>query len=336
MQQFTGERVVDDAAVSAACECVRAPEPHSGDVARAGLAAVSYGEEQLVRPDSISLLVRHYQPAQETAARTLLLVHGLSEHGERYDHVARVFAGRRWNVVVPDARGHGRSGGTATHVRQFRRYCDDLNAILDHVAAAPGRTAVVGHSMGALVAIRHAQRFPGRAAALALISPLLRVAVRVPAGLFVLGRVLSFVAPRTRFQTRVDPSLTTRSLDVLARRLADPLIHRSVTAGWFFAMRRALRNAWREAPGLRVPLLVLQAGQDRIVDPDAAREWLASAGSADKTFRCLPEHYHELLNEPDWPETATLVADWLDGRVDAVPASDPASPASLRHPVLRT
>jgi lysophospholipase len=133
--------------------------------------------------------------------------------------------------------------------------------------------------------------------------------------LFVLGRVLSFVAPRARFRTRIDPSFTTRDPEAVARRLADPLIHRSITAGWFFAMRRALRNAWREAPAMRGPLLVVQAGRDRIVDPTAAREWLDSTGSADKTFHCLPEHYHELLNEADWPSTAMLISNWLEERV---------------------
>jgi lysophospholipase len=90
-----------------------------------------------------------------------------------------------------------------------------------------------------------------------------------------------------------------------------------VTAGWFFAMRRALRHAWREAPGMRVPLLLVQAGRDRIVDPDASREWIEFAGSPDKTFQCLPEHYHELLNEPDWSSTAEFVGQWLDARVPA-------------------
>jgi alpha-beta hydrolase superfamily lysophospholipase len=326
-------RLRESAGQSAASEPAAAGHDGPGPavpLSRSGFGRVqdgaTFGEEHVLRPDSVALLVRRYQPAPCPATRTLLLIHGLSEHGERYDHVARLYAERGWNVVVPDARGHGRSGGTATHIGRFRRYCDDLNAVLDAVAAVPERTAIVAHSMGALVAIRHAQRFPQRAAALVLTSPLLRVSVRVPAGLFVLGRVLSFVAPRTRFQSRVDPAATTRNLDVLARRLADPLIHRSVTAGWFFAMRKALRNAWREAPALTRPILVLQAGQDQIVDPEAARQWLDSAGSQDKTFLCLPEHYHELFNEPDWAATAALVGDWLDARI--APSGAAAAPGA--------
>jgi lysophospholipase len=312
LQQFVGQPMTDPA------PCFRGETPQAPHTRNAGSqpsAEPLRRVERIACSDGVSLLVRHYEPVPDPPGRTLLVVHGLSEHGDRYDHVARYFARRGWRVVVPDARGHGQSGGTATHVRRFRWYCEDLNAVLDAAGAEPERTAVIAHSMGGLIAVRHTQRFPGRTAALVLMSPLLRVRVRVPAGLFVLGRVLSFVAPRARFRSRIDPSLTTRNSEALARRLTDPLIHRSVTAGWFFAMRRALRNAWREAPQMRVPLLLVQAGHDRIVDPDASREWLETAGSPDRTFECLPEHYHELLNEPDWSSTADFVARWLDARV---------------------
>ena len=327
MQQFVGQPLTENPGAGPAGECIPLNVPRE-------LAQEGHGQEEsdvqrrverLACPDGVSLLVRYYQRASGPESRTLLVVHGLSEHGDRYDHVARYFVRRGWNVIVPDARGHGQSGGTATHIRRFQWYCEDLNTVLEAAAADAGRTAVIAHSMGGLIAVRHAQRFPGRAAALVLMSPLLRVSVRVPAGLFVLGRVLSFVAPRTRFRSRIDPSLTTRNAEALARRMTDPLIHRSVTAGWFFAMRRALRHAWREAPAMRVPLLLVQAGRDRIVDPDASREWIEFAGSPDKTFQCLPEHYHELLNEPDWSSTAELVGQWLDARVPACAAEPPAA-----------
>ena len=59
--------------------------------------------------DGVLLLSRRYEPVQPTR-RSLVIVHGASEHGSRYDHVARLFADRGWRVIVSDNRGHGRSG----------------------------------------------------------------------------------------------------------------------------------------------------------------------------------------------------------------------------------
>jgi alpha-beta hydrolase superfamily lysophospholipase len=118
-------------------------------------------ETEVLTPDGERLFVRHYQSQTHPADRTLLISHGASEHGERYRHIAEFFAGQGWNVVVGDHRGHGRSTGVPTHVRSFGHYARGPG--IDSLATLvlnPRSTAVLGHSMGGLVAVRHAQMFP--------------------------------------------------------------------------------------------------------------------------------------------------------------------------------
>ena len=282
-----------------------------------GVAAIDRSERELTTDDAHRLFVRYYQPASGAAVRTLLIVHGLSEHGERYDHVARFFVERRWRVVVGDLRGHGRSSGTPAHIGDFRRYVSDLESIRSRFAAEPAGTALLGHSMGGLIAIHHALAYPRRVAALALSSPLLRISVPISRPTLALGRILSLVAPRARFRSGVDPADTTRCEATLARRAADPLMRRSLTAGLFFAMQSALADAWIGASAIRLPVFIAQAGADRIVDPQAATDWARNLGSDNVECRQLAEHYHEVLNEPDWPETAACMADWLERRTAA-------------------
>lgn len=276
---------------------------------------IRYRETEIPTPDRHRLFVRSYESRTAIEGRTLLIAHGASEHGQRYQHIAEFFTDQGWNVVIGDHRGHGRSSGVRIHVKAFRQYAQDLELIRGHFNLAPESTAILGHSMGGLIAIRHAQMFPERAAGLVLVSPLLRVKVAIPRRTLALARMLSLVAPRARFQTPVDPRATTRCPIVLERRLNDALMHRSVTARWFFAMRAGLQSAWKAAAELQMPILILQAGADEIVDPQAPELWLERVTSRDTAFHGFPEHLHELLNEPDWRSTAALISQWLDPRI---------------------
>lgn len=271
--------------------------------------------ESLLAGDGIALDIREFGPSGSAAARSLVIVHGLGEHGGRYVRIAEAFAARSWRVIIGDLRGHGRSGGVRTHVARFDEYLEDLHLLFRHFRLDPARTALLGHSTGGLISIRFLQSYPDRAAALALTSPLLEPAVPVGSVKRLAGALLTRIAPRTRFRTNVDPAALTRDLDVAREWRNDALLVHTVTARWYFEMLKAVRLAHVEAERIAVPLLLLQAGDDTIVNPRAAAGWLSSTASADRELRILPGHLHELPHEIDWRETVALVADWLERRV---------------------
>lgn len=279
--------------------------------------------EQTIRAhDGIALISRRYEPAEPAGdGRTLVIVHGASEYGARYDHVARLFADRGWTVIVGDNRGHGRSGGIPMHVRRFEDYLQDLDAIYEHHRLDASRTAQLGHSFGSLISARFAQTRSHKLSALVMLAPLLRLKTHVNPLVVAWGRLLSLVIPTIRFESRVDPNDTTRDAASLTARNADSLIHRSITCGWFFQMRTALSAAWDDADKLHLPLLIVQGGADRIVDPEVVPPWFQLVRSTDKELRLIPGHFHELHHEPDWLETLTGVAEWLEERFNHAPVA---------------
>lgn len=273
-----------------------------------------YDELRVTADDGIALNVHCFRP-DVAADRTIVVSHGASEHGGRYRHVAKYFVERGWNVVIPDHRGHGRSGGTAMYVDSFLKYVSDLANVLDCLRLPAERTLMYGHSMGGLVAVRFHEMHPDRTAGLVLSSPLLGVRVPIPWWKIALGQVVRWFSPRFRFETEVKIEDTTRNLDAINARLDDPLMHQHVTAGWFFAMRLAMRRAWAEAGRITAPVLMMQAADDLIVDPQAAEPFLGFIGSEDKTFRMFDDRYHELHNEPEWREAVDTASDWADERM---------------------
>lgn len=99
-------------------------------------------------------------------AESVVFVHGAGMDHTVWALPARYFARQGLNVAAVDLPGHGRSEGPP-----FDRI-DDMAAWLGEVldALAISAAAVVGHSMGSLVAYRFASTTPDRCRALALLG----------------------------------------------------------------------------------------------------------------------------------------------------------------------
>jgi pimeloyl-ACP methyl ester carboxylesterase len=92
-------------------------------------------------------------------------------HGAGLDHtvwalLARWFAHRGFAVLAPDLPGHGRSQGEP--LASIAEMADWTAALI--AAAGAGKATVIGHSMGALIALETAARHAGRVAALGLVG----------------------------------------------------------------------------------------------------------------------------------------------------------------------
>lgn len=288
------------------------------------------------------------------AGRTLFVQHGACGHGGQYLEFAEAAAARGWRVLLPDLRGHGLSGGRRVHVRDLDEYLSDFESIWRHFALDGLRTAIVAQSLGALIAVQHVAGFspllrgsrrgsgPDEAgpqatplgpplvrgeeeirlakgkegcAALVLLSPFLGLRLKVSPVVYALGWILSAAWPTVRFRSRIPVAELTSDPALQQRHRGDPLIQRYVTAGWFFALQRGVREALFLAPRVDVPLLVLQGNRDRIVDADATAAWLAATASTDRTLLTRDTNAHELLYNPHGEWATGAILEWLEGRV---------------------
>ncbi|WP_328812704.1 alpha/beta fold hydrolase [Rhodococcus sp. NBC_00297] len=100
----------------------------------------------------------HYRDSggADVLGSPVVLVHGMGGDGHTWDAFARTLVRRGRRVVVPDLRGHGRSGRARSYL--FGEFGDDLEALLDHLSLT--RVDLVGHSLGGHAATLVAQRRP--------------------------------------------------------------------------------------------------------------------------------------------------------------------------------
>ncbi len=102
----------------------------------------------------------------DPALPTVLLLHGAGMDHTVWQLQSRYLAHHGRSVLAVDLPGHGRSAGPALPAIAD---CADWLARLI-AAAGLARAALVGHSMGALVALETAARAPSRVSALALLG----------------------------------------------------------------------------------------------------------------------------------------------------------------------
>jgi len=94
----------------------------------------------------------------------VVLLHGAGMDGRLWAEAARPL-GDDYRLVVPDLRGHGRTGGSDRESYTVALFADDVRALVDGLDLdAP---AVVGHSMGAFVAFVYAARHTDACAGIA-------------------------------------------------------------------------------------------------------------------------------------------------------------------------
>jgi pimeloyl-ACP methyl ester carboxylesterase len=181
------------------------------------------GEQQcaVARPDGVRIAYRRTAARRPAGRPPVLLLHGLASNLTRWsEFVERTSLAEERDLLRVDLRGHGDS---PTRGRiDLGLWTDDLLALLD--AEGARHAVLVGHSLGAQVALACAARTPQRVAALVLIDPVFRPALRGrwkwlarAAPLFVAAAAIVRGLNALGLRRRNIAPLDLRALDALAR-----------------------------------------------------------------------------------------------------------------------
>jgi alpha-beta hydrolase superfamily lysophospholipase len=269
-------------------------------------------EETLVS-DGIALHVEHLCPTTH-ARLALVMVHGYSPYCGLYRHVARALLAQGMAVTQFDLRGHGHSEGLRGHTDHFDDYHADLSLVVRRTRElSPGAPwALMGHSLGGAIVLDHvlrglSQPQPDRVVA---VAPWLDLKMKVSMPKRAAAEVFARLKPTLSMSNGLKPEDVSRNPEVVAKFFSDPLVHHVATARWFSGVLRAQASIRASAAQLKVPTLMLLAGQDRIVSTEAS---LAFAGAAGRTVevRNYPALFHEMFLEPERDQVISDIADWL-------------------------
>jgi len=198
---------------------------------------------------------------------SVVFVHGTGQDHSIWALFIQHFS-RTHNVLAPDLPGHGRSAGPALQsVEQMADWVAE--AIL---AAGLGRAAVIGHSLGSLIALDCAARHPDRVRAIALVGTAMPMRVNPTLLEAALNDTASAIAMMTRWSFARAADETRSALlaslqkanSALMAKSAPGVIHTDLNAC------NEYRHGLERARNVRCPATLVLAEQDRMTPPDNA------------------------------------------------------------------
>jgi alpha-beta hydrolase superfamily lysophospholipase len=252
----------------------------------------------------------------EFPVANILLIHGLGEHCERYEHVAQYMINQGYTFTSFDLRGHGKTPGLRGHIASFDIVIKDINQLLHQIEQKyPGLpTFVYGHSLGGLLALYHGITQRNNLRGIIATSPGLEPTIPVPAYKIFLAKVMNRIMPAFTLENGLDLDGLSRDKAVVTRYINDPLVHKMVSAS--LGMDILTKGAWVSArvDEFRVPILIVHGTQDRIAKY-AASEKLAYLRPDMITFKAWEGFYHETHNEPDQGQVLSYISEWIRGKI---------------------
>jgi len=257
-----------------------------------------------------TILVRRWSVADPK--RIVVLVHGLGEHSGRYEHVAARLAADGAVVYAPDHYGHGHSAGERGLVDDVESIVDDVSRVVEEARSEyPGLpVALLGHSLGGMIATRFVQRRDQHLSALVLTGP------------FVGGNPAfeGLLAMDPIPDVPISPDLLSRDPQVGEQYASDPLVYHGPVARQTLEELFGTVAVIAKGPGFgALPTLWIHGEEDALAPLQVTRPAIEQLRGDQFEELVYPGARHEVLNEINREEVLDEVARFLDSV--AVPAA---------------
>ncbi len=282
------------------------------------MPAVSFQQITIRLPDGYEAYARYWAPA--TCRGGVLFFHGIQSHAGWYEQSAARLCAAGYAVLQPDRRGSGCNQVNRGHAESADQLLSDARCCLEELVRWCGcrPVHVMGVSWGGkLAAAVHAADSEG-IASLLLVTPGLFPIIDVSAAeKFRIGWSMVTNPQRSYDIPLNDPELFTSVPHWLDFLRQDPLQLHQATAGFFLASRRMDKVARKLPKAAPVPLHLMLAADEHIIDNAATRDFIRQLHWPTRRITTYDNSRHTLEFDPDREHYLDDLVAW---------ANDPAKP----------
>ena len=276
--------------------------------------------------DAQGIDITFYEWPVASPKASVQIVHGLGEHGRRYDHVAAALNRAGYSVYADDHRGHGATGlrmvAEGTIKKQGNLGQGGMDAVfagvrqLSHIIVGENPEeplVLIGHSWGSMIAQRIFNKYSDEYDAMVLTG----------SSLLVPG-----VTPASGFNKKWDKQANKSGYEWLSRDeevgrdfLNDPK-NFPETAIQSFGITNTMKLMGLPAKQIdsHVPILLMAGTEDPLGGEKGNKKLLDAyrrAGALDVELIAYHGARHEVFNETNKTEVLADLIAWLDDRLDA-------------------
>lgn len=249
-------------------------------------------------------LAYQYWPAaiEHDTKKAIILFHRGHEHSGRMAHLVKELNLPESDFFAWDARGHGDSPGLRGDAPSFSACVKDIQYFVQHIEATykikSTNIAVIGQSVGAVLAATWVHDYAPKIRALCLASPAFDIKLYVPfarTGLTVLSKLKGnfFIT------SYVKANMLTHDIERAKTYDTDPQIAKAISVRMLLGLYAASERIVNDAQNIFVPTQVLCSGSDFVVFRKPQQQFYEKLPHPRKEFHILEGFYHDTLGEKD-------------------------------------
>jgi lysophospholipase len=257
------------------------------------------------------------QWAKDGDKAAVVAVHRLGYHSGCFAELGEYLQEKDISLYSMDLRGFGKWEKEKGHIEKFRIYIEDLMAFITWLKKETGlRIFLLGESFGGLVSLFGGPKLQEELEGLILLSPVVISRVEVP-----LTKKLQMKLAAALLPSRMLPlslifseKRLTNDDEAYQQVIEDPYLVKAVSARFFNEMVKAVALVPERAAKINIPTLILQAGDDEVLDKGGAELLYHALATADKELRMLDGFSHILLLDRRRHEVFEMVGEWIGDR----------------------
>lgn len=271
-------------------------------------------------PSKHKAKVQYYYAIHPNMKGSITIVHGFCEFFAKYHEMFYKFYEQGYSVFFLELRGHGLSSRdvkdpSAVYVHSYDDYVEDVKNVTDQIVLPLTKGVehiIFSHSMGGCVTALYLKKYSGHYDKVIFSSPMFMInyrgvkpwQVKSLATLSDVAKLEKKLIPNATHFTGEDEFENSSALDhdrynyMMDHRRANTAYQTwSATYGWTIASKEATEQIPECAKKIEIPVLLLQAGSDTMVD-NKGQDQFASL-SKTTTLIKFPHSKHEIFNATD-------------------------------------
>jgi alpha-beta hydrolase superfamily lysophospholipase len=254
--------------------------------------------------------------APESYSKVALIVHGIAEHSGRHEGLAKKLVNAGYKVYAYDHLGHGKTSGKRGCVRSFIELTALLNSFAGFVHSVENlKLTLIGHSLGTLITLHFLNsthtydRFLNN---IILSSPAIDSALPTRGIIKYFTKKVAPFLPLLALSDHISAKQLSRDQEEISIRKKDGLILKKSTMAMYYQMFKHMRSIRKVNLQIKVPLLVLLAMKDSVVDAPLACSFFEKMNNEKIDINKYDESFHELFHDLNREEVFKDVINWLE------------------------